>query len=52
MYNINACEMNKIEFNYLLKLQYFKRSSKEFFMKNISKSNLFEKRDFYTFYFL
>ena len=32
MYTINECEMHKIEFNYLLKLQHFKGSSKEIYL--------------------
>ena len=33
MYTINECEMHKIELNYLLKLQHFKGSSKEFYLQ-------------------
>ena len=32
MYIINECEIHKIEFNYLLKLEHFKGSSKEFYL--------------------
>ena len=32
MYTINECEMHKIEFNYLLRLQHFKGSSKEIYL--------------------
>ena len=32
MYTINECEMHKIEFNYLLKLQHFKGSLKEIYL--------------------
>ena len=38
MYTINECEMHKIKFNYLLKLQHFKGSSKKFiYIGNNSK---------------
>ena len=33
MYIINECEIHKIEFNYLLKLEHFKGSSKEFYLQ-------------------
>ena len=32
MYIINECEMHKIEFNYLLKLQHFNGSLKEIYL--------------------
>ena len=33
MYINNECEIHKIEFNYLLKLEHFKGSLKEFYLQ-------------------